>query len=40
MKHNAEDNWEQLSYFAVIVQVLQPLDCDISDVAAAKQDFT
>lgn len=27
------------SYFAVIIQVLQPLDSHISDVAAAKQDF-
>lgn len=28
------------SYFAVIIEVLQPFDSHISDVTSAKQDFT
>lgn len=43
MCSNKTDIWENtgaiLSYFAIIIQVLQPPDRHVSDVAAAKQDF-
>lgn len=40
IEKDTKQNGEAIaSYFAVIIQVLQPLDSHISDVAAAKQDF-
>lgn len=40
--HRKRATWEHaeiVSYFAVIIQVLQPPHSHVSDVAAAKQDF-